>query len=131
MPSSPADPVSLNDLPELPSRNRLSMTLVLLVQSLNAFNDNFVKMLLIAFAGAVAHGTDLGDSMQVYLGAIFSVPYIFFAPLAGWLSDRYSKQRVIVWMQVLQVLVFVSFIAALWLHQASLTLWLSVAAFFL
>ena len=131
MPSSPADPVSLNDLPELPSRNRLSMTLVLLVQSLNAFNDNFVKMLLIAFAGAVAHGTDLGDSMQVYLGAIFSVPYILFAPLAGWLSDRYSKQRVIVWMQVVQVLVFASFIAALWLHQASLTLWLSLAAFFL
>ena len=107
------------------------MTLVLMVQSLNAFNDNFVKMLLIAFAGAVAHGTDLGDSMQVYLGAIFSVPYILFAPLAGWLSDRYSKQRVIVWMQVVQVLVFVSFIAALWLHQASLTLWLSLAAFFL
>lgn len=131
MPSSPADPVPLNSLHLLPARNRLSLTLVLLVQSLNAFNDNFVKMLLIAFAGAVAHGTDLGDSMQVYLGAIFSVPYILFAPLAGWLSDRYSKQRVIVWMQFTQVAVFGAFIAALWLHQTSLTLWLSLVAFFL
>ena len=131
MPLSPAEPVSLNDLPVLPPRNRLSLTLTLLVQSLNAFNDNFVKMLLIAFAGAVAHGTDLGDSMQVYLGAIFSVPYILFAPLAGWLSDRYSKQRVIVWMQYAQVAVFGCFIAALWLHQTTLTLWLSLLAFFL
>jgi acyl-[acyl-carrier-protein]-phospholipid O-acyltransferase / long-chain-fatty-acid--[acyl-carrier-protein] ligase len=131
MPLSPAEPVSLNDLPVLPPRNRRSLTLTLLVQSLNAFNDNFVKMLLIAFAGAVAHGTDLGDSMQVYLGAIFSVPYILFAPLAGWLSDRYSKQRVIVWMQYAQVAVFGCFIAALWLHQTTLTLWLSLLAFFL
>jgi len=131
MSPSPADPVSLNDLPALPSQNHRSLWLVLGVQSLNAFNDNFVKMLLIAFAGAVAHGTDLGDSMQVYLGAIFSLPYILFAPLAGWLSDRYSKQRVIVWMQVLQVLIFVAFIAALWLHVASLSLWLSLVAFFL
>lgn len=131
MSSSPVDPASLNDLPELPPRNRWSLKLVLAVQALNAFNDNFVKMLLIAFAGAVAHGTDLGDSMQVYLGAIFSVPYIFFAPLAGWLSDHYSKQRVIVWMQIVQVLVFGAFIAALWLHETSLTLWLSLLAFFL
>ncbi|MCX6857930.1 MAG: MFS transporter [Verrucomicrobia bacterium] len=127
----PAETVSLNDLPELPPQNRRSLWLVLGVQSLNAFNDNFVKMLLIAFAGAVAHGTDLGDSMQVYLGAIFSVPYIFFAPLAGWLSDHYSKQRVIVWMQIAQVIVFAAFIAAIALHEAKLTLWLSLLAFFL
>ena len=131
MTPSPADPASLNDLPELPPQNRRSLWFVLGVQSLNAFNDNFVKMLLIAFAGAVAHGTDLGDSMQVYLGAIFSVPYIFFAPLAGWLSDHYSKQRVIVWMQIAQVVVFAAFIAAIALHEATLTLWLSLLAFFL
>jgi|GEM_PF-5041314 len=71
MTPSSADPTSLNDLSELPPQNRRSLWFVLGVQSLNAFNDNFVKMLLIAFAGAVAHGTDLGDSMQVYLGAIF------------------------------------------------------------
>jgi acyl-[acyl-carrier-protein]-phospholipid O-acyltransferase / long-chain-fatty-acid--[acyl-carrier-protein] ligase len=131
MSESPVESVSLNDLPELPPQNRRSLWFVLGVQSLNAFNDNFVKMLLIAFAGAVAHGTDLGDSMQVYLGAIFSVPYIFFAPLAGWLSDRYSKQRVIVWMQMAQVIVFAGFIAAIALHQANLTLYLSLLAFFL
>jgi acyl-[acyl-carrier-protein]-phospholipid O-acyltransferase / long-chain-fatty-acid--[acyl-carrier-protein] ligase len=129
--AAPADPADLNQLTVLPVQNRRSLGLVLAVQALNAFNDNFVKMLLIAFAGAVAAGTELGDSMQVYLGAIFSVPYVFFAPVAGWLSDRYSKQRVIVWMQVVQVMVFGAFIAALWLHETQMTLWLSLVAFFL
>ena len=132
--NSSIDTASAPDLdlaPALPTRNRVSFITMLAVQALNAFNDNFVKMLIIAFAGAVAKGTDLGDSMQVYLGAIFSVPYVLFAPLAGWLSDRYSKQRVIFWMQVLQVLVFGTFIGAIWMKQAQLTLWLSLASFFL
>ncbi|MDZ4288212.1 MAG: MFS transporter, partial [Prosthecobacter sp.] len=126
-----SDPAVLDDLAALPPRSRWSLASVLLVQSLNAFNDNFVKMLIIAFAGAVAHGQDIGDSMQVYLGAIFSLPYVLFAPIAGWLSDRWSKQRVIFWMQVLQVFVFLTFIGALWLHQTQLTLYLSLVAFFL
>lgn len=124
-------PGALDDLGALPPRNQRSIVIALAVQALNAFNDNFVKMLIIAFAGAVAHGTDLGDSMQVYLGAIFALPYVLFAPLAGWLSDRYSKQRVIFWMQVLQVIVFITFIAALWLRQPMLTLSLCLLSFFL
>jgi acyl-[acyl-carrier-protein]-phospholipid O-acyltransferase/long-chain-fatty-acid--[acyl-carrier-protein] ligase len=126
-----ADSADLNQLTVLPAQNRRSLGLVLAVQALNAFNDNFVKMLLIAFAGAVAAGTELGDSMQVYLGAIFCVPYVFFAPVAGWLSDRYSKRTVMVWMQVAQVIVFGAFIAAMMLHEAQMTLALSLVAFFL
>jgi len=132
--SSSTDPNAtpeLDNATELPARNRASFVTILAVQALNAFNDNFVKMLLVAFAGAVAKGTDLGDSMQVYLGAIFSVPYVLFAPIAGWLSDRYSKQRVIFWMQVTQVLVFGTFIGAIWMKQTQLTLWLSLVSFFL
>lgn len=109
---------------------RRSWRLVLAIQALNAFNDNFVKMLLVTFAGAVATENDLGRSMQVYLGAIFALPYILFAPLAGWLSDRFCKQRVILAMQLLQVLIFVGFIAALGLHEANLTLALSLGIFF-
>lgn len=101
------------------------------VQALNAFNDNFVKILLVAFAGVVAKGTDLGGSMQVYLGAIFSLPYVLFAPLTGWLSDRCSKQRVMLWMQVAQVLIFLLFLATHGLHDPQMTLWLSLGCFFL
>ena len=115
----------------LPAQHRRSYVAMLAVQALNAFNDNFVKLLLVAFAGVVAKGTDLGTSLQLYLGAIFSIPYILFAPVAGWLSDRCSKQRVIFWMQVVQVLIFAVFLGALLVHDAQPTLLASLGCFFL
>src|SRR5262245_59982511 len=69
--------------------------------------------------------------MQIYLGAIFSLPYILFAPLTGWLSDRYSKQRVIIWMQVIQVVIFALFLGALAIRDAQSTLLASLVCFFL
>lgn len=113
----------------LPAANQRSFWAMIVVQALNAFNDNFVKILLIAFALAVAKGTTLGDSMQLFLGASFALPYILFAPVAGWLSDRYSKQQVILWMQVLQVAVFLLFLGSLHLQQAQLSLALCLGCF--
>ncbi len=121
--------IDLDHAPKLPRRNVLSLVMVLVVQCLNSFNDNFVKMLLVAFAIAVAKGTELGDNMQVYLGAIFAVPYILFAPIAGFLSDRFSKQRVILWMQILQTFIFAWFAWSLRMHEAQLTLVLSLVGF--
>ncbi len=121
----------LDELPQLPRRNLASIGLVLGVQTLNAFNDNFVKMLFISLASAVAAGTELGRAMQVYLGFIFSLPYILFAPLAGYLSDRYSKRSVVLWMQVAQVAVFVTFVVVLLLRSPQWSLLLSLAGFFL
>lgn len=132
--SSAADSTAtpeLDNAVQLPPQNQRSYVAMLAVQALNAFNDNFVKMLLVAFAGVVAKGTDIGSSMQLYLGAIFSVPYVLFAPLTGWLSDRCSKQRVIIWMQVLQVVIFALFLGAVELHDAQRTLWVSLGCFFL
>ncbi len=56
--------VSLDELPVLPGPNRRSVIWVLLVQALNAFNDNFVKMLLVSLALTVAKGTQLGENMM-------------------------------------------------------------------
>jgi acyl-[acyl-carrier-protein]-phospholipid O-acyltransferase/long-chain-fatty-acid--[acyl-carrier-protein] ligase len=122
---------ALDAAASLPSRNVRSIVLVLAVQTLNFFNDNFVKMLLVALAIAVARGTELGERMQVYVGAIFTVPYIVLAPLAGFLSDRHSKQRVIFWTQVTQVIVFVMFIGTLWLRMPQASLLLSLVCFLL
>jgi acyl-[acyl-carrier-protein]-phospholipid O-acyltransferase/long-chain-fatty-acid--[acyl-carrier-protein] ligase len=96
---------------------RGSLTALLVVQAMNSFSDNFVKMLLIVFASAVAAHTFLGDRMQACVGVVFSLPYIFLAPLAGWLSDRFSKQRVVLAMQISQVFIFMIFGAALLLRH--------------
>jgi acyl-[acyl-carrier-protein]-phospholipid O-acyltransferase/long-chain-fatty-acid--[acyl-carrier-protein] ligase len=123
----------LDNAARLPAQNRRSLVLVLLVQALNSFNDNFVKMLLVAFAIALreTEPTTIGAHIEVYLGIIFPIPYVLLAPLAGYLSDRFSKQRVIIAMQVLQVVIFAWFAWALWLHQANVSLVLSLVGFFL
>ncbi len=120
----------LDDLPRLPAANRRSLILVLIVQALNSFSDNLVKMLIIVFAHAMAKGHPLGDQMQSYLGLTFLLPYLLFAPVAGWVSDRFSKQRVMFWMQAVQVLIFVAFIACLHIGDAQKTLVAALVTFF-
>lgn len=121
----------LDALSNLPGRNKTSIALVLAVQMLNSFNDNFVKLLLISLAITVAHGTALGDNMEVLLPVIFCLPYIFFAPLAGWLSDRLSKRDVVMWMQVAQLVCFAILTAVLLLKDPFWSLLLSLFGFFL
>jgi acyl-[acyl-carrier-protein]-phospholipid O-acyltransferase/long-chain-fatty-acid--[acyl-carrier-protein] ligase len=98
---------------------------------LNAFGDNLVKMLIVGLALSVAKGSALGDNMQIYLGAIFSIPYVLLAPVAGYLSDRFSKRSVILWTQVAQFLCYIGFVFAIKLQQPQHTLWVALGFFFL
>jgi acyl-[acyl-carrier-protein]-phospholipid O-acyltransferase/long-chain-fatty-acid--[acyl-carrier-protein] ligase len=106
----------LDELEVLPARNRISLGLLLGLTGLNAFNDNILKMLLVGLAPKVVEGS-LGRDIGLWLGAIILLPYILFAPLAGYLSDRFSKRGVILAMLVMQSLVLlgagVAFKAAL------------------
>jgi acyl-[acyl-carrier-protein]-phospholipid O-acyltransferase/long-chain-fatty-acid--[acyl-carrier-protein] ligase len=126
-----ADVASLDQLPVLPRPNRRSVAWVLLVQALNSFNDNFVKMLLVSLALTVAKGTQLGDNMMETLMLVFSLPFIIFAPTAGWLSDRFSKRQVIIWMQLAQLLCFLVLGGVVALRDPKWSLLLGLAGFFL
>ncbi len=114
---------------KLPGAER-SVAAVLWVQALNAFGDNLVKLLLIGVALGVASGTQLGDKMQVYLGIVFAVPYVIFGPLAGFLSDRFSKRHVILWTQVAQGGCYLGFALALGARSVEYSLSLCLAFFF-
>ena len=124
------DSHELDQAPSLPRRNWVSISLVLVVQALNSFSDNFVKMLLIALSIIIAKESWVGRHMELWLGAIFSLPYLIFAPLAGYWSDRFSKRNVIVWMQVMQMVCFVWLAAALWMQRVPGSLELCLVAFF-
>jgi acyl-[acyl-carrier-protein]-phospholipid O-acyltransferase/long-chain-fatty-acid--[acyl-carrier-protein] ligase len=75
------------------------------------FNDNAAKLMLIALGISVAgeifphniHSADTTAKMiKTTLAAIMILPFILFAPVAGWVSDRFSKRNVIVltlWVQ--------------------------------
>lgn len=94
--------------PEVVSkRSWCSLGILLLVQAQNAFNDNFVKFILMGLAMAVAAGTPVGENIEFLLAAMIPLPFILLAPVSGYLSDRFSKSRVIWYCLVLQLVLFV------------------------
>lgn len=82
-----------------------SLSGVLLVQAQNAFNDNFLKIILISLAGAVASGQFIGDNAQRVFSAFIPLAFILFSPLSGYLSDRFSKRNVIFWCVIGQLVI--------------------------
>lgn len=104
MPDSASHSDQLDRLPRLPGRAWMSLVLVLGATMLNAFNDNILKMMLVGLAPKVASGV-LGENIGVWLGAIILLPFVLFAPLAGYISDRYSKRAVILAMLVAQAVI--------------------------
>src|SRR5471030_1946286 len=73
-------------------------------------NDNAAKLMLITLGAAVApellphklfldhpeYAEMLAKQTKTILAAIIILPFILFAPTAGWVSDRFSKRSVIV-----------------------------------
>jgi len=116
-------------------RNWVSFWALLTLQTQNAFNDKAAQFLLIPLAGllafhAKARGEEvgfLGENMAYVLGALMVLPFILLAPVAGWLSDRYSKTRVIRATLCLQFAVLLLISLALWMQSLPL----AVFGFFL
>lgn len=84
------------------------------------FNDNAAKLMLIAltqFPGVLAHGrVALATSI---LSALLVAPFVLFAPMAGWLSDRYSKWAVLNFSLGLQAVGMTLLVLTLWLRSHS------------
>ncbi len=130
MHSTPVDPEDLNDLPVLPTRNKISLALVLGATALNAFNDNILKMILIGLAPKVAKGA-LGSEIGAWLGAMILLPFVLFAPVAGWLSDRYAKRSVLIAMLVAQALILLLTGACFEVAWGETSILLALVTFFL
>jgi acyl-[acyl-carrier-protein]-phospholipid O-acyltransferase/long-chain-fatty-acid--[acyl-carrier-protein] ligase len=96
-------------------------------------NDNAAKLMLIAlgaavapefFPGHVSHADaeTTAKMIKTTLAAIIILPFVLFAPMAGWVSDRFSKRNVIVaslWAQFgILALIFVALLA----HNLSLSI---------
>ncbi|MFO0915144.1 MAG: MFS transporter [Pirellulales bacterium] len=62
-------------------------------QFLGAFNDHFFKQLMLLLAIPAAPGAL--DQQQVAT-IVFALPFVLFSGFDGYVSDRYSKRRVIV-----------------------------------
>ena len=64
-------------------------------QTIGAFNDNAIKAMLPLMA-AVQFGKASMDTVNQQVSILLIIPFVLFAPIAGWVTDRFSKKRVIV-----------------------------------
>ena len=67
---------------------------LMISQTIGAFNDNAMKAMLPVMA-AVQFGKATMDSVNQQVSILLILPFVIFAPLAGWVSDRFSKRLVI------------------------------------
>lgn len=84
-------------------------------QFLGAFNDNLYKqlILLLAIPLAVA-GQSSSSDVQGWATLVFSLPFVLFSGLAGYLADRFSKTPIIVWSKATEIVVMLLGFAAFW-----------------
>lgn len=99
--------------PPVSRRSWISLAAVLIVQAQNAFNDNFVKFVLMGLAMSVAAGSPVGENIEFILAALIPLPFILLAPVAGFVSDRFSKKDVIWFCLLLQLMLFILIGAAI------------------
>lgn len=84
-------------------RKVIQLAAHLTAQAQVAFNDNATKLMLIALAHK-ALAESQAQKTTSFLAALLVLPFILFSPIAGWLSDRFSKRQVMYWALLLQLL---------------------------
>lgn len=70
-------------------------------QFLTAFNDNFIKNILILLILLRPQQADSAALVSL-AGAIFIVPFFLFSALGGELADKYDKALVIRWLSIIE-----------------------------
>lgn len=73
-------------------------------QTQNAFNDKAAQFTLIPLGGAVGFAI-FGARVEDIAALLISLPFIIFSPLAGWLSDRFSKRDVMLGAAIAQLFI--------------------------
>lgn len=99
---------------------------IVATQFLGAFNDNLYKQLLLLLLVAVpaAAGGDGKPRDWQWMGLLmFSLPFVLFSGYAGFLSDRWSKRRIIVAAKVAEILImFAGTLGFLWYSRSGMAL---------
>lgn len=86
---------------------------VLLAQFLGSMNDNVFRWFIVFLGGKV-----IGDAKALSLGLFcFTLPYLIFVTMAGYLADRFSKQKVIVYLKFLELPLMLMGIAGIFLQN--------------
>lgn len=85
-------------------------------QTQNAFNDKMAQFVLIPLGGAV------GFSVESAAGVMIALPFVVFAPIAGYMSDRFSKRNVMLGAALMQLAVLGWICGAIFIKNMPLAL---------
>lgn len=118
----------LEDEPEPTRRYWVGFWCMILQQTQNSFNDKMAQFTLIPLGAAVAFvvmipvGAGVEVDVPSAAGLLMALPMVLFAPLAGWVSDRFSKRDVMLAASLLQTLVLAGICLAVMMENMPLAL---------
>ncbi len=93
---------------------------LLFTQFFTAFNDNLFRWLVVPIGQLY-----LGDTAALAWGAVlFTLPYLLFAPTAGFLADRYAKRSVTIACKVAEIVLMSIGVLAIWYGNIYLLMFL-------
>lgn len=99
---------------------------LLFAQSQVAFTDNAAKLLLIGLV-QILLPEDEAERLVSTIALLLVAPFVLFAPLGGWLADRFPKRHVLAASLWLQLAVTIALVVAVVIHSLPL----AVGGFFL
>ncbi len=84
---------------------------LLVAQTQVAFNDNGTKLVLVGLVNLLLP-MEAALRYVSLISLLLVSPFVIFAPMAGWLNDRFARREVIRWSLWLQIAVMVFLIGA-------------------
>ena len=88
--------------PKDPSKKALNF--LNFAQLLGALNDNVFKFLTIYFLIDLSSNSHSSEIL-FWIGVVYVLPFLLFSSLGGMLADRFSKQKLIINLKLLEVVV--------------------------
>src|ERR1019366_6514955 len=109
--------------------SRLNYPLLLASQFLSVFGDNLILMFILGpFLKQIEAGKITAEAQSVaviFYTSLLFMPCVLLAPLAGYLNDRFSKNR---WLAGGNLIKLAGAVL-IWLGQASGAAWLGIGYF--
>jgi acyl-[acyl-carrier-protein]-phospholipid O-acyltransferase/long-chain-fatty-acid--[acyl-carrier-protein] ligase len=79
---------------------------LLAVRSLTVLNDNMARWIVIGLGKRAAASVGTSPAAVLAIGtAVYVMPFVLFAWLAGWLADRYPKRSIVIRWKFAEVLI--------------------------
>jgi acyl-[acyl-carrier-protein]-phospholipid O-acyltransferase/long-chain-fatty-acid--[acyl-carrier-protein] ligase len=92
----------LSIAPDL-ARSERGFWALIATQFQGAYSDNILRNLLLAMIVGMGLAGDHRASFVSLVTFLFSMPFVLFSMVGGWLADRFSKRQVTIWTKVMEI----------------------------